>query len=291
MGNDRVKWFEPMEAAKDLALQATTPIICHNGHREAQHGMGTFLQVGEKKFLVTAAHVINNAVNARYGMSVFDGIHVDSGSQGIRLTGQPIQLQGTIDVAVVELSDETSSRLLSRKFLSLAYFHMKPVRPGSFCLFGFPTSETGDFPDGKGKYMAPFAYGTVNYPGDPNLLEDFDVKEHIALYRGSDNAVDREGNPRSMPAKLEGISGCPIWQVHIQGQSTHGWTPQSIYVVGVQTGVSKSAIRATQCWAVERILWDEFPSLRNILELYGCTPSEMEKSKIKYAEVTFATPT
>lgn len=54
VGNGHEDWFNQIsDEAADLALRVITPIVCHNGQREAQHGMGTFLQAGEKKLLVT----------------------------------------------------------------------------------------------------------------------------------------------------------------------------------------------------------------------------------------------
>lgn len=265
------------ESAAKLAMEVITPIICHNGVRESQHGMGTFLQVGESKFLVTAAHVINQAGGAGYDLSIFDEILPGIPKKAVPLEGQPHQLQESLDVAIIELSKETCSALSRRRFLPLAYFLMKPVQPGCFCIFGYPTSGTTDLPDGQSKYLDCFAYGTGLFSGDTSNLESYREREHIALVRDGTQVLNRDGNPSSIPDRLGGISGCPVWQVHSKGQDLKSWTPQRIHVVGVQTAVYTEVIRATRCWAIAYILWEQYPNLRDVLTLNNCTPGHLNQ--------------
>jgi hypothetical protein len=271
--NERIQFYRRIiEAASQFVRKYTTPIICHNRTHENQHGMGFFLQIAESKFLVTAAHVINQATDAGYDLSLFDAFEYNTPCRAVPLSGQPIQIPDVVDVAVLEVSVETLSRLPNRQFVPLSYLLVKSVRPGQFSLMGYPINQTEGLPDGQSRYLHPFAYGTDLYVGDVTQLENYDPKVHILFHREIHEILDLEGNVWRMPTNLGGISGCPVLQLHQRGARTDNWSAQKIDVVGIQTGVYSKAIKASRCWAICKILWDTYPRLRGALALNGCTP-------------------
>lgn len=103
---------------------------------------------------------------------------------------------------------------------------------------------------------------------EPKLsFENFDAAFNFLLDAKRDELWWPNGTPAELPNKLDGISGCPIWQV---AWPDGRWQPDHARIVGVQIGYyrTRSAIKSTYWGAVAKILSDDYPVLRDILEMH-----------------------
>jgi hypothetical protein len=99
-------------------------------------------------------------------------------------------------------------------------------------------------------------------------LEDFNPKEHFLLDVAHDNLRFNDGTPTRMPDKLNGISGCSIWET-AWPRANSADAPQ-VRIVGVQTSYYRQScvIRATPWFAVASILHQVRPDLRGAIEMH-----------------------
>jgi hypothetical protein len=97
---------------------------------------------------------------------------------------------------------------------------------------------------------------------------------HQLLSREWDDLTRKDGSPAEMLPKLNGISGCSVWQVFRGGRDASRWSSTDIRIVAVQTGVYKRSIKGTRRGAVAYLLSRQYPELRPHLTLNGCTPAD-----------------
>src|SRR5580704_7961985 len=90
-------------AAAGLASQCLTPIVVHQDAASRQHGMGTLFAIANRRFLVTASHVIAKAQEFDLPLSVFDMVDETRPAYEVPLIGQVHQMPDPADVAVLEL--------------------------------------------------------------------------------------------------------------------------------------------------------------------------------------------
>ena len=112
----------------------------------------------------------------------------------------------------------------------------------------------------------PYLYSTFVYHGRTDHLEDgaaLNPDIHLLLDASPKRSRHADGNPADLP-KLQGISGCAVWQTFHPGQQMDAWTPAHARVVGVQTHVypETGIIRGTRWWVVDRIIRDNWPRTR-----------------------------
>jgi hypothetical protein len=274
MKNERHDWHVRLgHAAAELSAAVTTPIVSHEEGGARQFAMGSFIQIGETKLLITAAHVLDEAEKNDWPLSVFDAVPDGEPATPVPLTGQSHRInEDAYDLAVIELGDTTIEKVPRRRFLTLQWFDIGTVRPGFYCAFGFPRSLEVPHIDGLGRYLGPFSYGGPLYGGCTLAFGGYDPLHHILTERSEVGVTGCDGNPGAMPEKLEGISGCPVFQAWRQDRPLSAWTPADIRVVGVLTGAHREAFIVTRWGRVVDLLWCAFPKLQPMLQLNGFTP-------------------
>jgi hypothetical protein len=70
-----------------------------------------------------------------------------------------------------------------------------------------------------------------------------------------------------MLPKLNGISGCSVWQVFRGGRDASRWSSTDIRIVAVQAGVYKRSIKGARWGAVAYLPSTQYPELRPHLTL------------------------
>jgi len=105
--------------------EAVIPIGVYdaNGNEPRPLGTGTLFAVADKRFIVSAGHVISD-IDKLSGMACAF-VKGEQGEHGIRLTPVPItgnahRFEDPPDVAVMDLSAETSAALAGVRFLQLS---------------------------------------------------------------------------------------------------------------------------------------------------------------------------
>lgn len=277
---DKAAITRAVDAVCNRMGPSLTAITIHHDGTARQHGMGTLFDIGGRKFLITAAHVIAPALHLKAELSIFDFALPNEPVNAVPLLWTGRHFEDPVDVAVLELRPETIALIPKRRFLSFAFTNIDPVQGGVFGVFGYPSENAIPLPDGKGHFLEPFSYVTQLYRGDTDIFENkVDPEIHVMFRRDWDSLVDRDGGQVSMDRNLKGISGCCIWQICPFGKPFDQCTEKDIGVVGVQTGVSKNAIRATRWRAISSLLWRAYPELQPHLILNKQGSEDIERSR------------
>jgi hypothetical protein len=257
-----------------MLRHAVTPIAAIKEGRTIQMGTGTFLRVADAFFLVSAAHVFTAATKLGFGgcLHVFDVAGTAEGKTEIR----PVPLDGTLyrmddppDVAVYELTGDVASALTGCHFLRLTEVGPRPAPGGRCWVFGFPHETAKDLPGQDVFRFGPFFLLAPLHNTDGSL-ENYDPDIHFLLDAARDDLARSDGTPGHMPAFLNGISGCSVWQSEWpRSLSPDDFDPGRTRIVGVQTScyARSSLIKATSWVAVASLLYRSRPDLQGAIEL------------------------
>lgn len=270
---EMAKAFDQLNGMVPEQARSST-VVLFAARSKQQHlipyGTGSLFAIGERRFLVTAAHVPKEADRQKYS---FLCATTKKGKFTPFLRGG-WALMRKLDVAVFELSPQNAEDLEDNAFLRLADVALNAdVNSGFFAIFGVPAVWSGlslDDESGPVQIKA-LQFITTPYEGDVTVLQDFDPAAHIALAAGEDYHRNHDGEKINWPAPLKeflpGISGCAIWK--IADAFSPGAAANGARVVGVETGVfSKAGVIAGTRWgAVASLFRQRYPELRPALEI------------------------
>jgi hypothetical protein len=280
-------------AALVRALVARTPsriagatvAIVGSLSRNVRHlGTGTLLAVADAKFVVTAAHVLKMAKEQDLTVAISPAL----GGVFTAVTARPWALTSDSgasehhDVALYRLDERELGRLGAVEFVRIAdVCFERDLAAAYFVVCGFPGMwSTASNPDGHMKSRL-LQYGTYPFKGTTSGLGGFDPERHILLEGTPGDLLDhngeptrfqtRSGHPASMPGDLSGISGCSVWRIGDFRTPVSEWNINGAQIVGVQTGVFKSAgaIKATRWNSVTTLLHSACPDLRATINMYA----------------------
>jgi hypothetical protein len=243
------------------------------GKTRYQLGSGTCLQVGAEKFVVTAAHVWHQAKGFETELFVTDIAALADDRVEFRqvpFSGRCLRMEDPVDVAILELHEPTASEMSNRRFIRFVDTALEARPPGWCMLFGFPVETTVERCDLNEVRYRPFFFGSLFYSGD-SALEGHHADLHFLLdASGREELLTLKGEPASLPRRLNGISGCGVWQVLWPGDNPEkGYDAEKTRAVGVQTAYydASGLIRATHWGAVANLLARARPELRPAVEL------------------------
>jgi len=244
---------------------------------------GALFQVGDQRFVVTAAHSIRIAEGAGKTIGITCGSNSFVAVSGNWICSAPFQygsVADPFDVAVYRLPDELVPRFNSQRFIQLSEVNFDVPTSGVFVLFGFPGIWVAPSRNDDEKLIIkPLEYTAISYSGDLATIEGYQPKLHflldadskgISLSDGSRAEIHkRDGSPAAFPRDLKGISGCPVWLVGDQNIATGNWHNVRVGVAGVQSAVyqESGAIRVTRWIAVTTLIHEAFPELRSALTI------------------------
>ena len=261
------KLMELHRALGPKMMAAVTPIAGSHVGRTLQYGTGTFFRAGDFSFLVTAAHVLRKAREDDALLRLLDSRADDGKARSVALPKwQAYVGEDPADVAVLPLTDEVVAALPNRTFLRLNEAALRAAWPGGCWMMGFPAETVGYGEAYRRMSDSPFLLAAPLI--EPlSSLANFDDQFNFLLDARRDELWWPDGTPAEMPDRLEGISGCPVWQVVWPNGA---WHPDHVRIVGVQIGYyrSRSAVKATHWGAVARLLYEYRPELRGILAMH-----------------------
>ena len=264
-----------------LVTGSTVALVGSFSGAVRQLGSGTLLAVGDERFVVSAGHVLREAV--AQDMTVGIGFHGGFVAcvRNWMLTGVPNDRADEHDIALYRFTSEEVNRLSQATFAQIGDASFEADLSNSyFVVSGFPALWTTTIDAQKTDPMVSrmLVYGTTHFDGDAAGLEGFDPKRHFLLqanrhemYNQSGNRVSlrsRLGHPVDFPAGLQGISGCSVWRLGKMSTPPQFWGAPRL--VGVETAVyaRSGAIRATRWNSVTTLLYEAFPTTRAAIEFH-----------------------
>ncbi len=265
---------EMFDAVFAVVREAVTPIAVGQPDGSlAAHGTGTLFAVGEVHYVVTASHVLEQAVGA--GRELYAFTLAGTSDRGVML--EPVRLDGTIyrfddpaDVGIVRLADDTVVALRGRRFLRLLDVGLRPSCPGWGWISGFPRELVGSPTPNT------FAYNAINIGAaltdrEPANVQNFDPSCNFVLDTDRQRMWRPDGAPVELPQSFGGISGCSVWQSWWPGDDDPArWRTRQVRVVGVQTSVYPRLpiIKATTWDAVLLAIYRANPELMPSITLH-----------------------
>jgi hypothetical protein len=234
---------------------------------------GFLLAVADARFIVTAAHVLDEAMSrdATLGVTAQGSTFVVPRNEWLRSTPQG------------KLSDSELERFDVTRFLRLSDLCFdKKLNNGYFLICGFPNlwSTTADQRRETISFKM-LQYSGPEYNGDVVGLEFYDRNNHLLIEALEENSFapggsgmdmrTRNGVRAQFPGDLKGASGCGVWQIGNLSAPAANWAPSDAKLVGFFTATypARGVIRATRCWAVTTAIWNAHPELRGAIKLYA----------------------
>ena len=265
LADDLPKTLELHRVLGPKMMACVTPIAGSVQGRTLQYGTGTLFRADDFYFLVTAAHVLQKVEEDGALLRLLDGKAGDDRVRSVAIPKLEAYLGGEpADVAVLPLSADAVAGLPNRTFLRLDEVTPLAARPGGCWVMGYPAETVQR--EGEAMVYNPFLLAAPFI--DPlSSMGNFDPAVNFLLDAKRDELWWPHGAPAEMPDRLEGISGCPIWQI-IWPNGT--WHPDRARIVGVQVGYyrTRSAVKATHWGAVANLLHHYRPDLRDILAMH-----------------------
>lgn len=200
---------------KDIAeaYSCTCQLITIKDGNPKSHGTGIFIEVDAQKFLVTAAHVIDNKT---------DNLFIPVGEHNLLSPGGDVTFtaltqnreKDKIDIAIFKLYPETVSKIPPiYKFLSQSQLGVSHefLNLPMYSAVGFPTSKS------KIKYKEdkfitkPFFYTTM--PTDAKFYEQLnrDFHSNIIVNYDKNRVFNHTNSTISNGPDTYGMSGCGLW--------------------------------------------------------------------------------
>jgi len=263
-------------ATNGRLTKATLPVLSYVNQRLQLSGSGVFLKIGDRDFILTAAHVLD--------LNVFHGIPLTLGPE--HNGGPPIPLNGAqiwccefpakgdindpdarladpFDIGFVALTTAHAkclSNLRAPITLQDLDFAEKPDA-GCFLFLGYP----GDYAQSS------LAIGRVSV----ELLRYFtkldtenvpDNKINV-LFQYTPDSVHCDGTVAELP-DVDGMSGCGVWRLS-RLNSFEQWGVNDVKLVATEHEWNrvKYFVRATPIVHTIKAIYRQFPELRKIIDV------------------------
>jgi len=274
--------FQLADRAVPERLHKAAVAVVRTGSTVFGHGSGTLLRIADCSFVVTARHVIADAVEKHWPLGITGATHIvetPGNWLGSPQTGnQPDR--GLGDIAVYKLSDGQVAELGEKEFVRLPDLGLRAeLTGGSFSFLGFPVmwseqTSTPQEPLGLGL----FRYSTIAAQ-DTGRLVHFDPDVHFLLGAEENTLVNQDGQSTSLRTRngtrvnlvdgVGGISGSGVWRIGQVGAKPEMWRQEQARLVGIVTGVYPAAqfIKATKWVFVMKLIHEGFPEVRPALKL------------------------
>jgi hypothetical protein len=274
-------WRELFALADLCQPTVTKYTVCIYAHQDTLKpaGTGVLLRVGEKYFLVSAAHVMDftfyHQLQFYASVSTTPSIPVPLLFERRSSSARPKELStknanlrddDPLDISIAEFKQESVDALRKRyRFLQVGDLDPSALVKGDgVYVFGFPEALTQ--PSGIDTDLETFPLGYVTTPlQDPP--EARDEKKDILLYY-PEASRDAAGNPTVAPSP-SGLSGCGIWRLSHPPKRPCDTQPSEMRLVGIQHRwrPKRRYLVGTSAARIVEMLWNAYPELHPSLKL------------------------
>jgi hypothetical protein len=197
------------------------PIYLAQDGGVAVRGTGTLLDGGDRLYLVTASHVLEGCVPSKLSSPGGRTLAPSVPWREVRVV-KPRDISRSPDAAVVEFLSPETIRALRETYAALTLDQVARAAPGStFILAGFPDEKatiTGNVVDHD-----PYIYFTTMLAEPPEGAEN--PNPTFDLFFSLGRAGTRSDGQREQVPRLQGATGCTIWQIGAGGQL---WAPGTV---------------------------------------------------------------
>ncbi len=278
--HSRVAGFYDKNVPWERALGASVAILIVRGSTLSVHGSGTLFRLGTESFVITAAHVINQANASNLCILPADS---KGPSAILPLEGETaLADDDKIDVAAMRLKASTAEKIEPRRCLRLDDVSFDDdIDAALFTVFGFPTMLSYD--EKSILRVTKFFHLAAMPEKRPTSLRCFDPRHNFLIdadgdeTRGLDGKVVdfvyRGGVRARFPKDLGGISGGSVWKI-ADGPNDHHRGSEPARLVGVETCVYSNppCIQATRWRYVLSLIASAFRDLQPAIDLLRPVP-------------------
>lgn len=252
------------------ALEVTTPVY-RTGDRgiPVSEGTGVLLALGDIRFLLTAAHVLEHLHDG--------GLTAQAGKFLSYIGGEVTHLhsipkhptdEDLVDIRIVRLTgDEWLSAPIER-FLRWEELDHEPAVPRrhSFALLGYPWSKQPDGP--RGDTMEAYAYRVLGLECEMAVYETLGANPDVALLIGFDKRNTWGPDGQVTAPDLYGASGCGLWR--FGRRIRDAVRPPVLSGIGVRWERQKKIkhVRGTRIRPILAAITRQYPDARSIMEDY-----------------------
>ncbi len=201
-----------LEASKD-AYKSTCHYLTLKSDNPVPHGSGVFIQVASEKFLITAAHVVDNKKNEIYvGIGEHDIICLGGESTVNQAPG--LRDDDRIDLSILKLNNETIVKLgdqyqfLNQNELGINHdFKLMPL----YQSVGFPASKSKYNRHKDELKSTPFLYTTM--PAEQKIYNELGCKQYsnFIVQYDKKKVMNYKTNQLMTGPDPYGISGSGLW--------------------------------------------------------------------------------
>lgn len=185
------------------------------GNGVTVQGTGTLLDGGDRLYLVTAAHVFDRVEANRLSSPAGRTLAPPVPWRSVRVV-KPRDSSKPPDVAIVEFLSPETVQALRDTYVPLTLDRVARATPGAtFILAGFPEEKatiTGNVLDQK-----PYFYFTTMLPEPPKDAK-YPPNPTFDLFFSLGRAATRSDGQREQVPRLQGASGCTIWEIGAAGE-------------------------------------------------------------------------
>jgi hypothetical protein len=279
-GDERTKNFmlHTGSVCRPSIFDSTTAFYAVQNGELKQCGSATLLELGDKNFILTAAHTFDALTALNLPTFVTNSVHgaklIPFNKVGICRpnTKDPFhRTDDPFDICVGDLPAEIVNELKKGK----RFLHLNQLDPFErvnvhswYCALGYPTEmNQSDYRKRALSYAC--TYNTFLYRGERGLPERFDHSVEILLDFHEDRNTNDDGTkgPLTDP---HGMSGCGIWRLAQGGCVMEAWKPEDIRLVGIQHGwdTVHHVLRGTRVGFAIQMIYKSHADLRQAIEFH-----------------------
>jgi hypothetical protein len=235
-------------------------------------GTGIALAVASRRFIVTAAHVLDEALSSNTGVYVSPGApggalipldHCSVNQSHIPESGN--RLDDPFDIAVIALDDsivEHMGKGITFATIDEVDLNEKARPDGYFFLHGFPQDQFTVVSERQAVHAVSRPYVTVIYAGKRGNWPSQPGPVHTDLDypSGFRKNIDDFGRRTKLGAPM-GMSGCGIWRLYRPGTPPTAWGEHEIKLIAIEHRWRDDlqAIRGTKIIYAMQLIATNFP--------------------------------
>lgn len=278
-------WDELFELADRAQQVITKYTVCiyvwqKKIKRLAVAGTGVLLRVGDRHFLLSAAHVLDLGFHLKMPMAIqpsldsvppiplnFVGRKSSDPSSGMEENDPDLRDSDPLDISLAELTPDTADKLAIRhRFLTLNDVDPLPPRiADGMYVFGYPSALAKPGQGDVDLENWPLGYVTTVLQHEPDQR---DKNKEILLYFPLESR-DLKGTKIEAPPP-DGLSGCGIWRLSRAPVRPAASRLDDMRLVGIQHRWRSSGryLIGTGVKHILDFLWGCYPDLRSSLVLW-----------------------